>query len=110
MIPMFPAKVIGQIWATQKSSSLNGKKLLLVQRLKGVPPKCDRQVLMAVCDAIDAGPGDFVLVLDEGSSARSILQDSKAPVRTMIVGIIDHLTIDSQTYYFTSNFKERSAT
>jgi ethanolamine utilization protein EutN len=98
---MFVGRVIGQMWATQKSMSLCGKKMLLVQRLKGVPPQPDKQTIMAICDAIDAGPGDVVLVLDEGSSARSILRDAKAPVRTLIVGIVDHITIENTTYQFT---------
>jgi microcompartment protein CcmK/EutM len=42
-------------------------------------------------DAIGAGQGEIVLILDEGSGARQILGDSNAPVRSIVVGIVDAL-------------------
>jgi ethanolamine utilization protein EutN len=47
-------------------------------------------------DAVQAGEGDTVLVLDEGNSSRLILGDSRAPVRTMIVGIVDAVHVDAE--------------
>ncbi|MDH3861165.1 MAG: EutN/CcmL family microcompartment protein, partial [Gammaproteobacteria bacterium] len=35
--------------------------------------------------------GETVLILDEGSGARQILDDASAPVRSIIVGIVDEL-------------------
>jgi ethanolamine utilization protein EutN len=40
-------------------------------------------------DAVQAGVGDMVLIIDEGNSSRLIMNSSTAPVRTMIVGIVD---------------------
>lgn len=88
---MFIARVIGNLWATRKHPSLERKRLLIVHPLE-VPSLSPRgQPTLAVCDRIDAGIGDLVLVLDEGNSARLILGDRRAPVRTIIVGIIDHI-------------------
>ncbi|HYM79954.1 MAG TPA: EutN/CcmL family microcompartment protein, partial [Candidatus Limnocylindria bacterium] len=42
-------------------------------------------------DAVDAGVGDHVLVVDEGNSAGQVLARPRGPVRTVIVGIVDHV-------------------
>ena len=43
-------------------------------------------------DTVGSGPGSVVLVLDEGGSARSVLKDEAAPVRAVVVGIVDSLS------------------
>ena len=45
-------------------------------------------------DTVDAGIGDRVLVLDEGNGARQILDDESAPVRSMVVGVVDALRLE----------------
>ena len=45
--------------------------------------------------AVDAGPEQTVLLVDEGNGARQILGDSKLPIRTVIVGIVDVVTLTS---------------
>ena len=40
-------------------------------------------------DVVQAGVGDRVLVLDEGNGARQILGRKVAPVRAVIVGVVD---------------------
>jgi ethanolamine utilization protein EutN len=91
---MFIAKVIGNVWATRKHKHLNNLKLLIV---KPVDPKNYKEYIgdstMAVDSAIGAGVGDIVLVMDEGGSARKILGDNKAPIRTIIAGIVDSIYI-----------------
>ena len=42
------------------------------------------------------GIGDTVLVLEEGNSSRMILGDSTAPVRSMVVGVVDEVALGSQ--------------
>ena len=44
--------------------------------------------LVAV-DSVDATVGQTVLVIDEGNSARQIIGDASAPIRSVIVGIVD---------------------
>ena len=46
-------------------------------------------------DAIGTGHGETVLILDEGTGARQILDDSNAPVRSIVVGIVDAVELES---------------
>ena len=105
---MIIAKVVGRTWATQKSPGLIGKKLLLIQTISGNPPKPSGEILMAVADQIDAGMGDTVLAMDEGGSARSILNDNTVPVRLIIVGIMDTMTFTELSDAAELAGKERS--
>jgi microcompartment protein CcmK/EutM len=41
---------------------------------------------------VDAGPGDLVLVLDEGNGAAQVLQRARGAVRTVIVGVVDEVS------------------
>ncbi|MBI5882475.1 MAG: EutN/CcmL family microcompartment protein [Elusimicrobia bacterium] len=88
---MIIAKVIGSTWATRRHPHINGK-LLLVQPMDPMTEKSLGDAVMAVDGGVDAGPGSVVLVLDEGGSARAILGDPKAPVRTVVCGIVDHVS------------------
>jgi ethanolamine utilization protein EutN len=47
-------------------------------------------------DSVQAGVGDTVLILQEGNGVRQILEDSTAPVRSLIVGIVDSVDDASQ--------------
>ena len=84
-------RVIGEITSTINHPFYDERKLLLVARVDpGGTPAGD--YLIAV-DAVGAGPGDRVLVLDEGNGARQVLDDAQAPVRSVVVGIVDHATV-----------------
>lgn len=48
-------------------------------------------------DVVDAGVGETVLILDEGSSARQILGLDSGAIRAVIVGIVDELVVDGET-------------
>ncbi len=47
-------------------------------------------------DVVDAGVGDTVLILDEGSSARQILGLDYGAIRAVVVGIVDQLVVDGK--------------
>ncbi len=51
--------------------------------------------LVAIDDGVQAGVGERVLVIDEGNSARQIVADANAPVRSIIVGIIDRIDTEA---------------
>jgi microcompartment protein CcmK/EutM len=80
-------RVIGAITSTINHPFYDAKKLLVVERTdpSGAPLV---DYLIAV-DAVDAGPGDAVLVLEEGTGARQVYASKDGPVRCVIVGIID---------------------
>jgi microcompartment protein CcmK/EutM len=89
---MFVAEVVGNVWGTRKHASLCDKRLLLVRPIDPLTEKPLGDAIMAVEYGTGAGPGSVVLVMDEGGSARSVLKDEKAPIRTVVVGIVDAIT------------------
>ncbi|MDQ7822946.1 MAG: EutN/CcmL family microcompartment protein [Candidatus Eremiobacteraeota bacterium] len=97
---MFVAKVVGVTWATVKVKSLEGRRLLLVRPLDVLTGKLTGKIQMAVDGSMDAGVGDTVLIIDEGTSARQILDDSKAPIRTVVAGIVDEVALGPKVTKF----------
>ncbi|MCX6545314.1 MAG: EutN/CcmL family microcompartment protein [Acidobacteria bacterium] len=84
---MILGRVIGDITSTINHPFYDGKKILLVERTDpagAALPDC----LIAI-DTVGAGPGERVLVLDEGNGARQVVVSKDAPIRSVIVGIID---------------------
>jgi microcompartment protein CcmK/EutM len=84
---MILGKVIGNVVSTIKLPVYQGYKILIVQPVNNKEEPQGESVL--ALDTVQAGVGDTVLVIDEGNSSRSIMNNSTAPVRTMIVGIVD---------------------
>jgi len=84
-------KVIKRIVSTVKNKEYSKYKLLLVQPTSIKKTKKERPFL--AIDLVQAGEGDEVLVVREGGSARMSIKNNKAPVRSVIVGIIDSINI-----------------
>lgn len=81
------ARVVGNVVSTINSPALDDRTLLLCDLLdpSGQP---SGGYLIAV-DTVGAGAGEMVLLLDEGNGARQVLHAPGAPIRTVIVGIVD---------------------
>jgi len=90
------ARVVGNVWATNKHEGLMNGKLLLVQQVSDDQNHVVGEPTLAVDKKFGAGPGDTVLLMDEGSSARQILRDMKAPVRLIVCGIVDSVTVQGK--------------
>ncbi len=43
-----------------------------------------------------AGAGETVLIIDEGNSARQVVGMEVAPIRAIVVGVVDELTVDGE--------------
>ena len=86
-------RVVGRVWATAQDEALAGLKILLVRPvdLRGEP---EGEAYLAL-DTVDAGDGDPVLVVDEGSAAGQVLGLDQPPIRTVIVGVVDEVRIGS---------------
>jgi microcompartment protein CcmK/EutM len=82
--------VRGSIHSTIHHVFYTGKKLLIVDLVDG-DSKPTGKYLIAI-DSVDAGPGDRVLVNDEGNGARQVVNDPQAPLRSVIVGIVDEIS------------------
>jgi len=80
-------RVCGNVVSTLKHAALDGQKMLLVQPYDLSGQAAGEKIL--ALDVVDAGPLDWVLLLDEGSSASSVLANPRGPVRTVIVGVVD---------------------
>jgi len=83
-------RVVGSVVATQKNASFVGSKMLLVQPLDLDGSDYGQEIL--AIDTQDAGPGDIVLVVSEGNSARQAMGRGDAPIDSVIIGVVD--TID----------------
>ena len=93
---MFLAEVIGTIVAPVQIPVLDGEKLLLV---RPVTPDGRRTGKTRIAlDRAQAGVGDRVIVVDEGNSARGILGDPNAAVKTVIVGVVDYVETYETSY------------
>jgi len=81
------ARVRGTLVATLKHPALESQRLLLIEPCDPAGQPCGR--ITAAVDTVDAGVGDWVVFVDEGSSASQILYNPRGPVRTVIVGVLD---------------------
>jgi microcompartment protein CcmK/EutM len=86
---MIIGTVKGHIVSTINHPYYTGKKMLVVEKedFAGKPGG----YLIAVDGGVNAGVGERVLVIDEGNSARQIVADAQAPLRSIIVGIVDRV-------------------
>lgn len=90
---MFVARVVGEVVATIKHPELAGHKLLLVQPVTPRDRPTGRTAI--ALDTVDAGPGDLVIVADEGNSAAQVLRRGRGAVRTVVVGVVDEIVEES---------------
>ena len=82
-------RVAGTVVATICSPALESRKLLFVDLLDLEGKETGRD-LIAV-DAVGAGAGETVLVLDEGNGARQVLEAPDAPIRAVVIGVVDEI-------------------
>jgi len=89
---MILGRIIGNVVSTIHHPVVQGQKLLVAERLDPTGRPTGGYII--ALDAIGAGQGETVLILDEGSGARQILGDSNAPVRSIVVGIVDAVELE----------------
>jgi ethanolamine utilization protein EutN len=90
---MYIGKVMGTVVATIKISHLDARKLLLVDQLDLEGQETGTYDIAV--DVAQAGPGDTVLVIDEGNGARQVLGLDPGAVRAVIVGVVDEVMISA---------------
>ncbi|HTS16161.1 MAG TPA: EutN/CcmL family microcompartment protein [Verrucomicrobiae bacterium] len=90
---MILGTVRGNIVSTINHPFYNGKKMLIVEKedFAGKPGG----YLIAVDGGVNAGVGERVLVIDEGNSARQVVKDKDAPLRSIIIGIVDRVDVEA---------------
>ncbi len=85
------ARVAGTVVSTVRAPVFAGKRLLLCDYLDPAGAVTGDYVIAV--DVVDAGSGETVLIMDEGTGARQILDERVAPVRAVVVGIVDELDV-----------------
>ena len=81
-------RVEGNVVATVKHPAYLGHKLMIVQPLD--EQGGDTGTSFLAVDLAQAGPGDRVLVLQEGNGVRQLLKgQTNPPIRSLIVGVVD---------------------
>jgi microcompartment protein CcmK/EutM len=83
------ARVVGNVVSTIKTPSHQRKKLMVV-----IPVDASGKEIgdpMIAIDRYQAGIGDYVLIIEEGGSARDILEDPKGAFDAVVAGIVDRL-------------------
>ena len=88
---MLIGKVIGDVVATQKAPSHEGRKILVVQPLN--LDGSDRGEVVLALDAVGAGIGERVLLSTEGFSAMTAVGRPNSPIDSAVIGIIDEIDL-----------------
>ncbi len=88
------ARIVGNVVSTVKLPLFEGRTLLLAKPLNA-DYQPDGPSVLAI-DMVGAGPGDTVLVSDEGRALADLLfGGTRVPARTAVVGIVDKIRRDS---------------
>ena len=86
-------RVVGPMWAAVKHPAFARQTLFVVQPLdqdgKDLGPS------FVAIDRVQAGVGDKVIVMTEGTGVRQLLQmGDQMPIRSAIVGIVDQVSFE----------------
>ena len=84
---MILGRVVGTITSTINHPFYDARKLMVVERT--APDGAPLPDYLVAVDTVGAGVGERVLILDEGNGARQVFGSTSAPVRSVIVGIVD---------------------
>ena len=82
-------RVAGTVVTTICSPAYEQKRLLLCDLL-GEDLEPTGEYTIAV-DSVYAGDGETVLIIDEGNSARQVTGIPEAPIRAVVVGVVDEI-------------------
>ena len=92
---MILGRVIGNAVSTVKHPVYEGQTVLVVQ-----PVQADGRTPLGASflsvDSVQAGAGDLVLCAREGNAARQILGSSEDPFHSVILAIVDEVTIGGE--------------
>jgi ethanolamine utilization protein EutN len=86
--------VIGTVVTPVQHPAYDGQRLLAVRPLDPDGQPAQDRMFVAV-DRVDAGIGDRVLLMAEGSSVRALVGED-APIRCAVVGVIDEIAMNGR--------------
>ena len=91
---MLIGRVVGEVVATHKHASHEGRKALLIQPLN--LDGSNRGDAVVALDAVDAGLGDRVLLVTEGYSAMTSVERPQSPIDMAAIGFIDSIDLPEE--------------
>ncbi len=89
-------RVSGTVVSTINAPVFDDRRLLICDLLDETGRDTGGYIIAV--DAVDAGFKETVLILDEGNGARQVVGDPSAPIRAVVVGVIDQLIVDGEVY------------
>jgi ethanolamine utilization protein EutN len=91
---MLIGRIVGDVVASQKVASHEGRKILVVQpvNLDGT----DRGEPVLALDAAGAGIGERVLLTTDGFSAMTAVGRPNSPIDSAVIGVIDSVDLDDE--------------
>ena len=94
---MLLAKVLGNIVATQKNHRYENASVMLCHQI--TPEGEETATTVLALNAVDAGIGDTVLIVQEGWSASTAATGkSGAAIDSAIVGVVDRIDLLEDEY------------
>ena len=84
-------RVAGTVVSTVSHPIYDGRRLLMCDLLDA--DGHDTGDYLICVDAVGAGSDEVVLILDEGNGARQVMSAPDAPIRAVIVGIVDSVVL-----------------
>ncbi len=91
-------RVVGTVVTPVQHPAFDGRRLLAVRPLNPDGSEAADRMFVAV-DRAQAGVGDRVLLMAEGSSVRALVGDEQAPIRCAVVGVIDEVEVEGRVLY-----------
>ena len=89
---MILGKVIGNVVSTIMVEAYKFKKILVVQPIDPDGNASGKSIL--AIDSVQAGVGDIVLTLEEGNSARQIINEpDSGTVKHVVAAIVDSVNL-----------------
>jgi microcompartment protein CcmK/EutM len=86
-------RVFDPVVSTVKHRTYEGQSLFVVRRVDAALKETGEEFLAV--DRVQAGEGDLVLVMQEGNGVRQLFGETKLPIRSIIVGIVDSVTTNA---------------
>ena len=89
---MILGRIVGSVVSTIHHRIIENHRMLLAERLDERGQETGGYVI--ALDVVGAGYGETVLIIDEGNGARQLLDDDQAPIRAVVVGVVDELRLE----------------
>ena len=97
---MFLGKVIGEVWASRKVRDLEGKRLLVIERVDDTDgPAAPKVTPVVAADPLGAHAGEYVVVAFGKAARVAFGGDGDYAYEAAIVGIVDQGEVAARSWF-----------